>query len=1376
MSSAKRKERLKSRGGKGGGSASKPQANGSKPQASGSKHQASGSKPQASGSKHQASGSKKGLNKMWDDDFCDFDEIEDDFCDFSGTEDDFCVFSKTKDAHSSVNKGNGQTKNTSTVKKPLQTLHMTSENQKRVKKLLCELQEQELASGSKTEMSGDCYESDDEQSWSDDDAFSKTDSRAASQAMVNHVLGTEVSSFAVHKLSRYGFDFEHCQAVLKSYNGNIGASLEHLLLQCFTEKFGKRKQLKEASVPANIKDCFEQRREEALVLRSICGDKFVERIQNRVWVIMLELAYLTDILSKTKQGNATTSNIVNTNSQGICKYYLQGDCKFGSRCKFKHETSHNEKSLLPIREDAHLKCSAPVYELEIRFPEDNKYPYQPPLVAFYSTNENLPLSCRLHLAEFLYEKALISAESNKPVVYDFVTCLSDEAQVLKLLNKTFHKYSVPPMPPKQRFLSNSNNPYQTSEASTEVEAEEDENDQGGLQTVHIEKASYVNLKKKLLLKSSTPSESITRENLNICKQFRITKSSRRYQSMLQERQKLPAWEKKKDILSLLSKYQVLLVSGMTGCGKTTQVPQFILDSTLDGPSNKVANIICTQPRRIAAISVAERVAKERTERIGITVGYQIRLERVMSSSTRLLYCTTGVLLRRLESDKNLQGITHIIIDEIHERTEESDFLLLIMKYLLLQRPELRVILMSATLNADIFSQYFSSCPVVNIPGSTFPVEQFFLEDAIAMTGYILEDGSPYMRRVKATANKAGRHTRTAAEEVEETLKGSGLVKITVQDSVPDQALTFQQLLIRYKGVSRSALKTMANMDLNRINLELIEALLEWIVSGKHLYPPGAVLVFLPGEAEIQALYNLLQANALFNNRHSKRCVVYRLHSTLSSEDQQFVFLQPPLGTTKIIISTNIAETSITINDVVYVIDSGKMKEKRYDPSKGMESLEETYVSKANALQRKGRAGRVASGVCFHLFSSHHYNHHLLKHHLPEIQRVPLEQLCLRIKILEIFSTRKLHSVFSQFIEPPTLESINSSKKRLQDIGALTSEEKLTPLGHHLASLPVDVRIGKLMILGTIFRCLDPALTIAASRAHKSPFISPWDKKEEAFKKKLEFSLGNSDYMALIQAYKGWQKSSKQSFLASFTFCKENFLSEYVLKEMVRLKRQFTELLSDIGFVREGLRARDIEHGFSQRGDGILEATGEEANANAENVKLISAILCAAMYPNVVQIKVPEKKHQVIKGAAKINPNSETLMFATKSLGYAHIHPSSVNYKIKKFDSPYLVYHEIVKTSRVFIRECSMVSVYALILFGGAQVNMHLQNGAYVVSLDDGWINFVAASRQVAELVKELHNELDQLLQEKIKNPSMDLCTCPRGSRIINLIVKLVTTQ
>ncbi|XP_063774082.1 putative ATP-dependent RNA helicase DHX57 isoform X2 [Pseudophryne corroboree] len=1313
------------------------------------------------------------------------------------------------------------------VSTPLQTLHMTRENQERVKALLRDLQGSELDAvvddvGSDLEEEYDDSSSQDEEDennngdycdkdsgfdfWSSPSGTRQAAEPLSSEPPVQMLPEAVISPFAIGKLSRYGFDRGRCITALRANDGDVGTSLEYLLQQCFSEAFGIQTKTPRSACDISMENILALREEEAYVLSSICGDKFIERIPNRVWTVGLELGYLTDRLQKPKQKDHAV-DVVKQSPSNICRFFLKGEnCRFGARCRFKHGAPKQDG-----KDDSHLSANGEnsyLYELEIRFPTDNKYPSQAPLVAFHSLNENLSMACRLHIAEYLYEKALRSAQTCEPVVYSLVSCLEDESDMVPLLANTHHRYSIPPpliMPVSSETKKPNiiiNKPVITEKPSSSTEGRKDhrivkeelskhvqtddrEFEDLESEAVVVETESYANLKKKQSKKYHWNTKALHAENTKLYKHFRAKQASKKYQSMLQERMKLPAWEQQDPILQLLSQHQVLVVSGMTGCGKTTQIPQFILDASLQGSPSHVANIVCTQPRRISAISVAERVAQERAERVGVSVGYQIRLETVKSFATRLLYCTTGVLLRQLEGDSTLHGVTHVIVDEVHERTEESDFLLLVLKDVMIQRPDLKILLMSATLNAELFSQYFYGCPVVHIPGRTFPVDQYFLEDAVAKTRYVLEDGSPYSRSSRLSSaqessrGKKGKSYGEVLEELDHAMNALARSQDTlmVKDNVPDQQLSFKELSTRYSGVSKSVISTLSTMDLDKINLELIEALLEWIVSREHSYPPGAVLVFLPGLAEIKTLYEQLQSNALFSNRRSKRCVIYPLHSSLSNEEQQAVFIRPPPGVTKIILSTNIAETSITIDDVVYVIDSGKMREKRYDPCKSMESLEDAWVSQANAMQRKGRAGRVASGACFHLFTSHHYKHQLLEQQPPEIHRIPLEQLCLRIKILEMFSECRLETVLSRLIEPPGVDSLHASMLRLQDLGALTKQEKLTPLGYHLASLPVDVRIGKLMLFGAIFRCLDPALTIAASLAFKNPFVCPWDKKEEANKKKQEFAVANSDHLALLQAYKGWSTITRENSRAGYQYCRDNFLSSRVLQEIASLKRQFTELLSDIGFVREGLRARDIEKRWSQRGDGVLEATGEEANTNAENIKLISAMLCAALYPNVVQVKSPEGKFQVTRaGAVKMQPKAEELKFVTKNDGYVHIHPSSINYQVRHFDSPYLVYHEKIKTSRIFVRDCSMVSVYPLVLFGGGQVNVELRKGEFLISLDEGWIRFVAASHQIAELVKELRSELDQLLQDKIKNPTMDLCTCPRGSRIIAMIVKLVTTQ
>uniref|UniRef100_A0AAX7SM79 Putative ATP-dependent RNA helicase DHX57 n=1 Tax=Astatotilapia calliptera TaxID=8154 RepID=A0AAX7SM79_ASTCA len=1206
-----------------------------------------------------------------------------------------------------------------------------------------------------------------------------------------------ISLFAIGKLCRYGFDRERSKQALEAGGGEFGATLEQLLQQIFTERYGQKAVSPDGLDEVPLDECVNQKQEEALALAAIYGDRFSERIANAVWTVTLDLSFLSR--SPVKKGGVVGGGAPNIGD--ICKFYMKGQgCRYGNKCWFKHEFPKKDMSeagssdLKGPGQPGVSSYSPPEYELEVRFPKGNRYPFQAPIVAFSTNDESLCAAGRLHVTERLLGEALSAAESNQPVVYTLITLCEDENTMKELLSIRHHKYSTPPpviaVPPpflaiaksktvrSKRAVFNSAHflVKRTVDAEELDEKDEDERDHA----VPVKNDSYVKLKRNMVKKHNTMGNLLL-ENSKLCKEFSRKQSSRRYSSMLEQRKNLPAWQEKEHILDVLDQCQVLVISGMTGCGKTTQVPQFILDASLSGPAEQVANIICTQPRRISAMSVAQRVAQERAECLGNSVGYQIRLESVRTSVTRLLYCTTGVLLRRLEGEADLRGVTHVIVDEVHERTEESDFLLLVLKDLMVQRPDLKIILMSATLNANLFSDYFYNCPTIHIPGRTFPVDQFFLEDAIANTRYVIEDGSPYMRSGKQNQSTTGARSRGDLSCVVDDLSEdvwnfmSFCNKDFVKDSVPDQQLSLQDLTIRYKDTKKSVLKTIATMDLDKINMDLVESLLEWIVEGKHNYPPGAVLVFLPGLAEIKMLYEQLQSNRMFNNRGASRCVVYPLHSTLSNEEQQAVFSRPPDGVTKIIISTNIAETSVTIDDVVYVIDSGKMKEKRYDSSKSMESLEDTWISQANALQRRGRAGRVASGVCFHLFTSHCFKHQLAEQQLPEIQRVPLEQLCLRIKILDVFAEQPLESVFSRLIEPPSVGSLDAAKQRLQDLGALTTDEKLTPLGYHLACLPVDVRIGKLMLFGAIFRCLDPALTIAASLAFKSPFVSPWDKREEANKKKVEFAVAKSDHLALLQAYKGWCSAARNGHRASFLYCRENFLSWRGLQEIASLKRQFAELLSDIGFIKEGLKARIIEQMSYKGTDGVMEAT--ENNSKI----LIFCISAKQKYEtftlDVLQVRAPQGTYKKTgTGVMKMQPKANELRFVTKNDGYVHVHPSSVNYTVRHYDSPYLVYHEKVKTSRVFIRDCSMVSVYPLVLFGCGQVNVELHRREFVISLDDGWIRFAAASHEVAELLKELRWELDLLLEDKIKNPSMDLCSCPRGSSIIQMIVHLISTE
>jgi ATP-dependent RNA helicase DHX29 len=338
-------------------------------------------------------------------------------------------------------------------------------------------------------------------------------------------------------------------------------------------------------------------------------------------------------------------------------------------------------------------------------------------------------------------------------------------------------------------------------------------------------------------------------------------------------------------------------------GKSTQVPSFILEHQLS--RGKPCKVYCTEPRRISAISLARRVSEELGERkndLGTSrslVGYAIRLESNTCKETRLIYATTGIVMRMLEGSNDLKDITHIVLDEVHERTIDSDFLLIVLKKLMTRRPDLKVVLMSATVDAQRFSKYLDGAPVLNVPGRTFPVQVKFLEDAVELTGYSLDNGS----HEKFT---------DLDDDVE-----------VVDAAVSDSAKAENTKALRgYSGKTRN---TIAQIDEYRIEFELVTQLLAKIATNQHLEMYSkAILVFLPGIGEIRQLNDMLVGHPVF----SSNWFVYPLHSTIASEDQEAAFLVPPPGTRKIVLATNIAETGITIPDVTCVVDTGKHREMR----------------------------------------------------------------------------------------------------------------------------------------------------------------------------------------------------------------------------------------------------------------------------------------------------------------------------------------------------------------------------------------------------------------------------------------------------------------
>ncbi|KAL9687667.1 hypothetical protein QQ045_032074 [Rhodiola kirilowii] len=802
-----------------------------------------------------------------------------------------------------------------------------------------------------------------------------------------------------------------------------------------------------------------------------------------------------------------------------------------------------------------------------------------------------------------------------------------------------------------------------------------------LNAYHVDNSDY-------LLDGSVMEKVLQRRSLRMRNMQRSWQESPEGKKMLEFRRSLPAFREKEKLLQAIAQNQVIVISGETGCGKTTQLPQFVLESEIESGRGAFCSIICTQPRRISAMAVSERVSTERGEPLGETIGYKVRLEGMQGKNTHLLFCTSGILLRRLLSDRNLDGVTHVFVDEIHERGMNEDFLLIVLKDLLPRRRDLRLILMSATLNAELFSNFFQGAPTIHIPGFTYPVRAHYLEDVLEMTGYKL-----------TSFNQVDDYGQEKLWKTQRQLvprKRKNQITTLVEDALTKSS---------FEAYSPKARDSLSCWTPDCIGFNLIEAVLCHICRKER---SGAVLVFMTGWEDISCLRDQIKAHPLLGDPN--RVLLQTCHGSMATSEQKLIFEKPPPNIRKIILATNMAEASITINDVVFVIDCGKAKETTYDALNNTPCLLPSWISQASARQRRGRAGRVQPGECYHLYPRCVYEA-FSEYQLPELLRTPLNSLCLQIKSLQVES---IGGFLSSALQPPEPRAVQNAVEFLKMIGALDETENLTNLGKYLSILPVDPKLGKMLIMGTIFRCFDPILTIVAGLSVRDPFLLPQDKKDLAGTAKSRFSAKDySDHMALVRAYEGWRDADREG--SAYEYCWRNFLSAQTLQAIHSLRKQFNFILKDSKLLDE---------------DTALN------NKLSHNQSLVRAIICSGLFPGITSVVHRET----------------SMSFKTMDDGQVLLYANSVNARYQTISYPWLVFGEKVKVNTVFIRDSTGVSDSILMLFGGA-----LKHGAMAGHLKmlEGYIDFFM-DPNLAESYLKLKDELYKLVQEKLQDPTIDI--------------------
>ncbi|KAK3703803.1 hypothetical protein LTR37_014249 [Vermiconidia calcicola] len=795
---------------------------------------------------------------------------------------------------------------------------------------------------------------------------------------------------------------------------------------------------------------------------------------------------------------------------------------------------------------------------------------------------------------------------------------------------------------------------------------------------------------------------------------------------------LPMNQYRDQVLKMVSDNQYSVVVGHTGSGKTTQVPQILFEDAIKTAQGALCNIICTQPRRIAATSVARRVAEERNESLQQSVGHHVRFDhKPPREPFGITYCTTGILLERLKNNANevLDTVSHVIIDEVHERDIFIDFLMIVLKRAIRVRQAdgrsvPKVVLMSATVDAELFAEYFSQrneqgmlqrCPSLSVPGRTFPVQDKYLDT-------VMEE----LREHHGEAIKAFLNQDTKMQDylrLEEGFSATHTTGTAIAESVIDWKRERQQDLD--VGETSPA----QEKDEALIPVPLVAATIAHICATTQ---DGAVLAFLPGEDEILAVKNLLLTRSPLGVNFSdpskyKICI---LHSKVSKELQDEVFQASPFGHRKIILSTNIAETSVTVTDVKHVVDTGKLREKRYDQTRRITKLQTVWESKSNSKQRAGRAGRVQDGFYYALFSKERATSFRAVG-LPELLRSDLQETCLSIKAQNF--REPVASFLAQAIEPPPKQATHAAINNLVAIEAFTEDEDLTALGRVLSKLPVHPTLGKMIILGIVFRCLDPMIILGAAAEQRSLFLTPLESRAEARRTHHAYAgHSRSDQIALLEAFREI-RTIKDEYGTHDAHARayENYLHVGAFRAIDQTAKQIEDILFQSRLIT---RASNVRHGSSHYGP-------VELNRNSANHELVKCLLLGGLYPNLAA-------KTTSTGTTLRTPSEQNVLLPTASLNAEQKRPQKHPYGTL---FAYSSLHRSNDGQSLFLRESTHVTPLMATLFGG-----HLRMTANNRLEMDEWLPFFvkAPDRQFAtKLLLEFRKALDRVLHSAFRSLS-----------------------